>query len=384
MAKAYTLNIAADTRAVKSAVDKGLIEPMEDALDVLEDIGRSRDLDKLERGVEDAQDETKKLSREFSDLATQIKSTGRKGKTDLADPLSDDLREVGDEAKSNAAEMFSSFDGSFDSIADAAQGTLGGLVGSLGGVGGAAVAAAGAAGLGLVFAELQKQEESAKRLKEYLGEAYRSAVEEGRKYIDQAAILQEIQDIQWNPERVGEYEEAQRDALTTGISLGTVLAARAGDQEALNEVIAVTREKWGEVKGEIDDTAITSRITSQSIVSQLGREAESLGDVASRYEGIREEVDKNVAKAEESAAIIAELSSQERQQIQRTRDADQARYEAAARSRGALAASPVVVPVEFSTPDAGAVYNALQRKLKGFGPVRVDAKIVTRNGTEVF
>ncbi len=385
MAKAYTLNIAADTRAVKSAVDKGLIEPLDDALDILDDIGRNRDLDKLERGVEDAQDETKKLSREFSDLATQIKSTGRKGKTDLADPLSDDLREVGDEAKSNAAEMFSSFDGSFDSIADAAQGTLGGLVGSLGGVGGAAIAAAGAAGLGLVFAELQKQEESAKRLKEYLGEAYRSAVEEGRKYIDQATILQEIQDIQWNPERVGEYEEAQRDALTTGISLGTVLAARAGDQEALNEVIAVTREKWGEVKGEIDDTAITSKITSQSIVSQLGREAEGLGDVASRYEGIRDEVDKNMQKAEESAAIVAELSAKERAQIQRTRDADQARYEAAAQSRGALAsAPPVVVPVRFQEPDAAAVHRNLQRKLTGIGPVRVDAAVYTRNGTPVY
>jgi len=382
MARAYTLNIAADTRAVKQGIDKGVIEPLEDALDVLEDIGQDggRDLGKLEDNLQDAQRETEKAERKFTDLANEIKATGRKGKTDLADPLSDDLREVGDEAKSNAAEMFSSFDGSFDSIADAAQGTLGGLVGSLGGVGGAAVAAAGAAGLGLVFAEIQRQEEAAKRLKEYLGDAYRSAVEEGRKYIDQATIMGEIQDIQWNPERVGEYEEAQRDALETGLSLGTILAARAGDQESLNEVIAVTRERWGDVKKEIDDTAITSKITSQSQVSQLGREAASLDDVASRYENIRSEVDKNLAKAEESAAIIAELSAKEREQIQRTRDADRSRYEAAA-SRYGQPLPNAVVPV---TVDTAAADRALRGFIQNPRRLKIDIEGVARNGVRVF
>lgn len=385
MAKAYTLNIAADTRAVKSAVDKGLIEPMEDALDVLDDIGRNRDLDKLERGVEDAQDETKKLSRDFSNLAADIKSTGRKAKTDLVDPVSEGLNEVGDEAKANAAEMFSSFDGSFGSIADAAQGTLGGLVGSLGGIGGAAIAAAGAAGLGLIFAEITKQEEAAQRLKDYFSEAYQTAASEGRKYVDAATIIQEMQDIIFNPERVSEYDQAQKDAKTTGIELGTILAARAGDQAALNDVIAITRQQYGDVRSEIENTDVTSKITTQSRVSQLGREAQGLGDIASRYETVRDEQSKNQQKAEEATVAVEKLSARERAQIQKTRDADQARYEAAARSRGALAsAPPVVIPVRFQEPDANAVRSNLQRKLNNLGPVRVDAEVYTRNGTPVY
>lgn len=382
MVKGFSISIASETREFASGVKKGIIEPLEDAADILEDLGRNggKDIEQIERAARDAQDKTDDVKKAFSDLQKEIRETGKKARTDFAKPMTDDLREVGGEAKSNAAEMLSSFDGSFDSIADAAQGTLGGLVGSLGGVGGAAIAAAGAAGLGLVFAELQKQEEAAKRLKEYLADAYRAAAEEGRKYIDQATIIAQVNDIQFNPDRAAEYEEALRDAKQTGVDLGTVLAARAGDQEALNDVIGVTRERYSQVRGEIESTEVTSKITSQSVVSQLGREAESLDTVASRYEGIRAEVDKNQQKAEQASQIMASLSAKEREQIQRTRDADQARYEAAA-SRYGVPLPTAVVPVKVDTAAADSAMREFTRRPYR---VKVDIEGSLRNGQRII
>jgi hypothetical protein len=56
----YSISIAADTRTFMTGVQKGIIDPLEDAANIIEEIGSEsgRDLDKLERAMKDAQDET--------------------------------------------------------------------------------------------------------------------------------------------------------------------------------------------------------------------------------------------------------------------------------------------------------------------------------------
>ena len=189
MAKGYSISIASETKPFATGVQKGVIEPLEDAADVLQDIGRDggRSVEQLEQDMRGAQARTDEVRKGFSDLQKQIRETGRKSRTDFAEPtnrstqsVKEDLRELGDEGRQNAAEMFSSFDGSFTSIADAAQGTLGGVTAGLRGVPAIAAAAAGAAGLGLIVTTIEAANEDSQELREAIAELGAEFIETGQ------------------------------------------------------------------------------------------------------------------------------------------------------------------------------------------------------------
>ena len=377
----YSISIAADTRTFLTGVQKGIIDPLEDAADIIEEIGSEsgRDLDKLERAMKDAQDETDDVRKGFSDLQKEIRETGRKSRTDFANPINKSTRDVGnqldevtDEAKQNAAEMFSSFDGSFESIADAAQSTLGGLVGGLRGIPAIAAVAAGAAGLGLITSTIIEQIDDAAELKQTLTDAYKAAAEEGRNYLDEATIIAAASDILFD---TAKREAAAADAAKIGVDTNTYIRALAGDAGALEFALNQARGASADLVNDLD-SARGGEGWSPAV--------QAIGVVRDRLEGLSEMHDDNREAASQYQDLVSEQSAAQREQIARVRDAEQARWDALGRAADeAGSRPPVPIRTELQQPDTEAVRRGTQGTFDR-RPVKIRANLVDRNGKEVI
>lgn len=209
--------------------------------DEFKETGRDgeRALDDLEDSLRDVQRQSEKLGDSVDDFDVR----GRKafGGTKEA------AKEVTQELGQNLGETVSSIRGDLTDLGQVGQDTLGGLAATLAGTGpagiaGAAAVAAGAVGLGLVTAEVEKQNARVRELKQYFADAWKAAVEGGRNYIDTATVIGEMNDIIFNPDRAEEYKRIQEDVNTLGLDRVTLLQAAAGDQDALNTVIARSNE----------------------------------------------------------------------------------------------------------------------------------------------
>lgn len=380
MAKGFTLSIAADTRTFQQSVKKGITEPLEDAADILEEIGRDggRDLEQVERAARDSQRETEGVKKEFSELQKAIRDTGRKSRTDYADPVSDssdrvkqDLDEVKNEAKQNAAEMFSSFDGSFESIADAAQGTLGGLTAGLGGIGGMAVAAAGAAGIGLIASALQASQAETERLAEVTNAAFAAMLDAGTRYVGESIVQDNIKDLIEDTERL---KSVTKDANATGLERSLLVRAQAGDSAALAEAERLVAERRAELVSENQKYIDQNGEANLLLVAQIG-DLDKLTGRLNDTEGAYQSAGDAVGLAYDSMGGAAEAFDA---RTTRVNDAATARLEGYARSVGAIPSS-VTTRVNV---DLSAAERALERFSQRRPKVYVEGRIVDRFGRE--
>lgn len=362
MAKGLSLDIGMNTREVLKG--SGDIETaLEGVSDTLDDLARAGDQDaeKLERSFSDA----------MRDITTETKRAGDSVARNMQQGTTratDSLRELKTEGLQNVAETLSSTDGSLQSFADGVQGTMGGVVAGLSAINPAAAAVAGGAALSfaLVTAELTRQEEAAKKLRERFNTLYQEASEEGRAFLTEAQIQAEVLDILWNTERVDEYKQAQADAKSTGLDLSTVLRAQAGDQKALNDVLAVAGAQYDEVSKKAAETRANIEGAVQGGNVGAGIEAQTSGaqQLLNRYQAIADTQDEYSDKAEEASAIVAAMQQAERDQIKRTSQADEDRWTALAEHVAEAAAKPpVVIDTDLKVPDANALVKKLQRDL---------------------
>lgn len=237
MAKGIDISVAADTRSAMSAIKRGIIEPLEDAADVLEDLGTEskdtgNDLEKsmrdAQRRTEDAKDEIRELRDEVNKAGRGAKDFGNDGKKAFG-VAEEAAGEFKDEALSNFSEVASSFDGSMSSIQDLAQGTLGGLASTgLPGVGIAAGIAA--AGIGLIGAGLEKAEERRLILEERANDLAQAYMDAGSTILDSLTLVDRFTSILQDPET---RKEAQSLAKMLGGDLALATRVLAGDEQAL-------------------------------------------------------------------------------------------------------------------------------------------------------
>lgn len=375
MARAYTLNIAADTRAVKVGIDKGVIEPLEDALEVLEDIGSDggRDLDKLEDAARDAQDQTEKVKREFSDLAKEIRETGRKAKTDFGDKVKDatdtaseGMEEFKDEGTGTAKEIAASFDGSMESIAGGIQEVAANAFAGFGPAGAAAGIAA-ALGLGVVLEEFTKQQEAADELKERITSAYRTAIEEGRAHLTEAQIIEAGLDIIQSDRREKLVEEAKK----IGVEFNTIVRAEAGDYEALQEVIAAAEqaqtERFDAGKREAGDRS-----------AQIDTEIGAIGGIIRRLEDEKKTHDEAKAAASAYADFV---KASEREVI----DSTKRQTAGVALIKDEYNAIPRNVKTTVTAQvDTGSADRAIRNFIQTPRRLRIDIEGRTANGQRVI
>ncbi|WP_417561871.1 hypothetical protein [Microbacterium sp.] len=350
--------ISTETKAFRQGVQAGIIAPLDDAEkalddlarsaglddvardadkagDKLDDLGRNRGPDRLEQAMKDAQtatdrlgDETKRtadaIEREFKDSYRDVKraaedagDSGSKGFGKLHEAAGEVTQEVGQ----NLGEAVSSIRGDISDLGQVGQDTLGGLAATLAGTGpagiaGAAALAAGAVGLGLVTAEIQKENERVQKLKQYFSDAWKAAVDGGKGYIDQATIVGEVNDIIFNPDRADEYKRIQDDAHTLGLNVNDLLRAAAGDQDKLNEVIGVSNQLYGEQQEKLDGIDHRTRGASPQY-ARLQSETHQLDEINKRWEQYGDINTENQRKAKRASEITSQTLLD---QIAKTKD----------------------------------------------------------------
>lgn len=358
MAKGYSISIASDTKAFATGVQKGIIEPLEDAAEILQDIGSDggRDLGKLEGELRDAQAETDDVREAFSELQKEIRETGRKARTDFANPMNRatadagrGMRELKDEAKQNFAEVASSFDGTAQGIADGIQGTLGGAAVAVGGAAGVALGAAAVVG-GTVLAQLGAD---AERMKEITSTAFEQMAEDGiEAWKSIESETQRLRDAYNENE-----DQIERIATITGLSFETVASAWAGNADAVKIVNAA----YSEMKTELRNTFGVSVEAANATIAGWDGVMKPLNDTLSAY-------DEAERKAERLWGQIVEQTDEATHQTRLYRDE--------------LREFPTQIRTQLLPPDGEAVRRAAENSFQR-RPVQVRAQFVTRDGRVV-
>lgn len=381
MAKAISIPVASDTREFATGVKKGVIDPLEDAADALDDVARQGDKagDKLERAFEDARDEVSEFKREQSELGKAMSKASREAGDDWSkntkrgfDDGKDAMGELRDEADGTAREVAASFDGSAESIVGGFQELSANAFAGFGPAGAAAGLLA-AAGLGVAMTAITEQQEAVEELRRKFEEAYKQAAEDGRAFLDEAQIQAAAIDILFDSEA---RKKAQEEAKTVGLDLLTLVRAQAGDQEALNSVIDASVAKEKERLEALEQIVTTEGIHATAADRVLVK----AGEIKKKYEeqlGIQRE---NEQAARDALKLQEEGHAKERENIKRAQDADQRRYEAMAKRYSQPLPAPKIETPVVPAPDMHLVNSVLRQKHL----VKLEAAVFTRNGTRVY
>lgn len=306
--------------------------------DSLQDVSREADNagDDITGSFKDAAREAgwsaDKIEDSLEDIARQADRTGRKVGSELDDGFDKAKRGADDfkqEANQTARETAASFDGSAESIGEAFQEVAANAFGAFGpaaGLAGLAVAA-GIGGMTANFEELRQKSDEVKQgiIADFLevGDA-----------LDKEAVDARVRDLLGN-ENTRKQAELLKEIL--GVDLADAVLVLAGDFETAGITMEDAMKAISEASGNVDfQTWLELKNTMEATNAAF--------EVGTELAQAREEASTRVAEAE-------------RTQIQRTRDADQERWEAfatAAQTAKTNAAGEVVIPVRLGEPDVGA------------------------------
>jgi ABC-type transporter Mla subunit MlaD len=343
---------------------KSVEDAFDDVADSLDDVVRDSDrsLEKLEDSFEDLGDTIDDVRRDGAESLGRLERTFR----DVADASKDAGRDVGrnmdegfekakrgadefkDEANSTAKEAAASFDGSAESIGDAFQEVAANAFAGFGPLGAAAGIAA-AAGLGVVSQTILGQQEAADELKARLADAYKTAAEEGRAYLDTAQIIAEASDLMFNTDRAAEWKRVQEDAKELGLDVYDVIAANAGAQDKQRLV----QER---INALIDASVEKNKYLPEQYRETADGPLKAMGE---RWREIIDATEEEAQKARSLSDVHKQAHEEQRQQIARTRAADQSRYEALADHINRIPSAKTVT-IRYDT-DESRLYAAQRR-----------------------
>jgi hypothetical protein len=237
MAKGISINFLADVKDFLRGT-KDVEEELDDVADSLDDVAK------------DGDQATEKLEKSFKDLAKAAKSSGddiekgigqgTKRGTQQAEAATDVYKK---EAIANVSEVTSSFTGSWESAADAVQGTLGGVVADLGPAG-AAIGAAGAIGIGLLTQAIIQAEEAAKETTARIGELGLEMIEAGSDgAVPLETVIDNLKEIITNSEdATKKFQDIARASKFLGTQIEQVTLAYAGNEQALESQLKATED----------------------------------------------------------------------------------------------------------------------------------------------
>lgn len=283
MGKDIEIGIASETKAFKQGVEAGIIEPVEDAVKALDDLGDSKGPADLERGMRDAQDASERLEDEVQQTARSIERDFSQTYRRVADDAQTGMRRSGEyvgkfkeEALANFSEVSSSFDGTMQGLADGVQGTLGGAALAIGGTVGVAVGVLGAVG-GAILQTLATQAEAAAQV---VSDAFDDMVENQRDFVSKQFVLDRVAEI-LNDDTKLKYIRQWADMLhDVGVSADDITLAIAGNAEAQTKVNAALSEYETTIKAtaEASDNAGDTYITLYGEVKNLRGEIDATND----------------------------------------------------------------------------------------------------------
>jgi hypothetical protein len=265
MAKGISINFLADVRDFLRGT-KNVEDELDDVADSLDDVAKDgvKATEKLEDGFNDLR---KKAKQAGDDIEKGIGGGTKKGAKE-----GESATEVyKKEAIANISEVTSSFTGSWESAADAVQGTLGGVVADLGPVG-AAAGAAGALGVGVLTAALVKMEEDAKKAQERIADLALQMIDAGTRG---EIPLEVINDnlkliISSSEEATKKFRDIQLQSKLNTTDANRMAVAYAGNEKAIESQLEVL-EKLIEAEKEQTDTTQTvqaNEIKRKALIDQ--------------------------------------------------------------------------------------------------------------------
>jgi hypothetical protein len=226
---------------IKIGVDpSGAVDGVDDVNSALEkiddnlgDISKSGDSDlgKLEKSLKDLNQEAIKTGDQFD------KSIG-KGTKNAAKDAESGLSDFKDEAAQTATETAASFDGSAESIVGMFQETAAKALEGFGPAG-AVAGIALAAGIGIATAAFTKNQEEIAKTKERIIALSQEMIDSGDTgRVSFSAVSEELKKIVSRAEdAVKNMDDIRNEAEKSGVAVGDLALAYAGNQEAIGGVI---------------------------------------------------------------------------------------------------------------------------------------------------
>jgi hypothetical protein len=282
MAKGISINFLADVRDFLRGT-KNVEEELDDVADSLDDVAKDgvKATEKLEDGFNDLR---KKAKQAGDDIEKGIGEGTKKG-AKQGEQATDVYKK---EAIANVSEVTSSFTGSWESAADAVQGTLGGVVADLGPAG-AAIGAAGAIGIGLLTQAIIQAEEAAKETTARIGELGLEMIEAGSAgEVPLETVIENLKQIITNSEEATKkFQDIARASKFVGTQVEQLALAYAGNEEALEGQLEVIEELIEAGQKEVDsasENASRFAVVSQAKVQTLEAQQKELQKIQEETE----------------------------------------------------------------------------------------------------
>lgn len=314
---AIKIDFLSNTRSVTKDIEQ-VGDELEKVSGSLDDVARDaqRSGDKVGEAYTDAAKEGERaadrLERSFKDASDETAKATKRGADDMARNTSEgtsrakaDLEELGNEARQNAAETFSSFDGSAASFADGIQGTLGGIVSSLGPIG-AAAGAAGAIGIGLILSSIDKTAERTQALRERTAELAQEYIDTGQ--VGEASlefIVDKLKELATETDESATSLADLKDISDkAGSSYADLAKAYSGNSQGIDELLDKNRRLLDATKAQLDadQEGLAQRDRAYSSNQTQGLE---------RYIGYLEEAQTAAADAAEQQRLYVEAGGPE-------------------------------------------------------------------------
>lgn len=299
----FNIRIAADASVFTRAVKSGVIDPLEDASNALDDLNDVntrglqndlRDVDKqldkvgksgkdagddLEKGLKDAQRQTNLTADDYRQMTAKIEAETRKLKSSGKEsftPAQESSRAFKEEATSNLSEVASSFDGSAQSITDLFQGTLGGIITELGPLGMAAGTAA-AVGIGLIGAAFNQSGEDSDAFKERVESMTGELLDDFYEVGDAVTVIdKKLRDWASDNEKYGvSLVQLRKDAKAAEVGFGDLASTIAGgttkDLRKMRGEIDSSIDALSKQAAAVDTTAGADRSASRAASDKVSR-----------------------------------------------------------------------------------------------------------------
>jgi len=304
----YEVGIASETKAFKQGVDSGIIKPLEDAQKELDELGRSRGPDQLERQMRDAQEATEKLGDETKKTARQIEEgfrdayrKAKRSSEDFSDEAGENVEGFKDEAKQNFAEFASSFNGDIDDMVDGVQGLTGGLATALTPGIGIPVAVLGAAAATFI-SEWQR---AAEETKQNISDMFDDMAQSGQDYLSETEVQARIAST-FNDD--AKYAEAEQASKLLGLSIGEIAAAWATTGEARDEYLERARAGLERSKEETQSATSVEVRSYEKALEKIQAQIDAQEEATKRVHEYREGVDTTISSTERATTEVERLT----------------------------------------------------------------------------
>ncbi|UOE43746.1 hypothetical protein [Agromyces larvae] len=336
----------------------------------------AEDAERAVHAVWDEMGEGQRAAREVEKAATAYEEVEEKadGAADAAKAVGDESEKTGTKVESLGDIAKSVLEGDFGGAAESAIGALSAL-GLFAGAGGALAAAIGEGISGIVGNWVESWDDAAKESEQRVSRMFDAMLESGNKYLQADFISKEVARL---ADDTDSWNEAQKRAQDTGLEIGTVLRAMAGDQSA----ISATQDELNRKRQEELDLIDRSSKAGEERAAAIDAVNLEYAETTDWLRQIQADTDTAAEKTKAVQGAVEQVTRKEAESAQRGKDAIAERGKALEEYYKKAASPPEVrVPV---TADTSAVDRELEALRRRAASIDLTVTVNQRRGTQVI